>query len=188
VIYGDPGGEFDGAIPAMILTWLGHAKVQLLDGVGIEQWTKAGYDLSTEVHTLPPTTYAAKPIEDFVWSADDLAKNKEDPQVVFLDTRSGNDSDLPSAIVFGPEKLLNANTRTTITPEEGRMKLAERSVTSDKTVVICGDSASQVSLPVLVLKDLGFSKVSIYETESPSGDRPAPTAAVAHETPAQANQ
>jgi 3-mercaptopyruvate sulfurtransferase SseA len=43
VIYGNHAGKADGSVPAMILHWLGHPRVQFLDGVGMSEWYKAGH-------------------------------------------------------------------------------------------------------------------------------------------------
>src|SRR5690606_2614130 len=70
IIYGNHAGKADGSVPAMILSWLGQKQVGFLDGVGMTEWYKAGYETSTAPRELPAARYEAQPIEGFVWNID----------------------------------------------------------------------------------------------------------------------
>jgi len=178
VVYGDHAGKADGSIPAMILLWLGHPSVSFLDGIGIEEWKKAGGQVVIEPTRLakanPP--YKAQPIEGFIWNLDDVKKNLDNKDVVFYDTRSTaeyNGTDLrgnkrgghiPGAVLCNYEEFLDKSKgQTTLSPAEVQKKLAERNITPDKTVVLYCQTATRVSLPALVLKDLGYKNVVIYD-------------------------
>ncbi len=88
IVYGNHAGKADGTIPALLLRWLGHEKVKFLDGIGLEEWTKAGFEVSTTSKILPKSNYKASPIQNFVWNLEDLKKSIGDKSVVFYDTRS----------------------------------------------------------------------------------------------------
>jgi thiosulfate/3-mercaptopyruvate sulfurtransferase len=175
IVYGAHAGKADGSVLAMILDWLGQEKVQFLDGVGVDQWTNAGFSLTTEPATLAPAQYAAKPRDNFVWNLDDVLKNLENADVVFYDTRnpkefSGEDKrdnarggHIPGAVCIDYAAFLKKEDSTTLSPAEIHAKLLANGVTPDKTVVLYCQTATRVSLPHLALKDLGYKNIAVYD-------------------------
>lgn len=175
IVYGAHAGKADGSVLAMILDWLGQEKVQFLDGVGVEQWTKAGFSLTAEPTTLPPAQYTAKPIEQFVWDIDDVLANLENGNVVFYDTRNikeftGEDKrdnarggHIPGAVCIDYAAFLKKDDHTTLAPAEVRKQLLARGITPDKTIVLYCQTATRVSLPALALKDLGYTNIAVYD-------------------------
>ncbi len=174
VVYGNHAGKTDGSVPAMILRLLGHRDVAFLDGIGVEQWTASGYALSTQPRTLAPSTYSAVDT-GAVWSLAQVLERLDDPSVVFHDTRSAaefsgkNPRDnargghIPGAALLNYEDLLDPNTRTALPPQAVARKLAARGITPDKTVVLYCQTATRVSLPYLLLGDLGYHNIAVYD-------------------------
>lgn len=174
VVYGNHAGKTDGSVPAMILHWLGHPRVTFLDGVGPSEWQKAGYSLVKDARELPASQYSAQPIAGFVWSLDEVVKNLDNEQVVFYDTRSSAEYEgrdrrsnargghIPGAVLCDFAEFLDSDKRT-LPPEQVREKLAARGITPDKQVVLYCQTATRVSLPILVLRDLGYTNVSVYD-------------------------
>ncbi len=176
VVYGSHAGKADGSVPAAILQWLGHEKVAFLDGIGVDQWTAAGGELSTEPRVLPPSDYDADAEGDFVWNLEEVLEHIGDDDVIFFDTRStaeynGEDKRdnrrggrIPGAIHFNYEDMMSPETKQVIAPAELQAKLDERGITKDKTVVLYCQTATRTSLPQLALNDLGFENVVVYDT------------------------
>lgn len=175
IVYGNHAGKTDGSVPALLLDWLGHEKVAFLDGVGIEEWKLAGNALSTQEVKLQPTTYTAKPKEGYVWLLNDVLENLKDPDVVFYDTRNRNEylgkdlrdnrfgGHIPGAVLVDYAELLDWNTKRVVPVEKAKEILQKNGLTPDKHLVLYCQTATRVSLPALVLRDLGYSKVSIYD-------------------------
>ena len=176
VVYGDHAGKADGSVPAMLLDWLGQRDVAFLDGVGVDQWTATGRTLSTEPTTLPPATYRADAAPDFVWNLPEVLDHLGDGSVVFYDTRTPDEfagteagrrgnahgGHIPGAVELDYASFL-ADNKTTLSKEELKSTLEANGVTPDKTVVLYCQTATRVSLPYLVLKDLGYPKVAVYD-------------------------
>jgi thiosulfate/3-mercaptopyruvate sulfurtransferase len=174
IIYGNHAGKADGSVPAMILSWLGQKDVRFLDGVGLSEWHKAGYETSTEPRQLPAARYAAAPRDGFVWNLHDVLANLTNPRVVFYDTRAPREftgeelksnkrgGHIPGAVLCNYEEFLDKDKKT-ISRDQVARKLAERGITPDKTVVLYCQTATRVSLPYLALRDLGYNDVVIYD-------------------------
>jgi thiosulfate/3-mercaptopyruvate sulfurtransferase len=175
VVYGNHGGKADGSTPASILLWLGHPSVQFLDGVGTDRWKEAGLTLSTEPRKLEPSAYKAQATTNHLWSLDTVLGNLKNDQVVFLDVRSeaeytgANTNDnkrgghIPGARNLNYLALLDRVNQTTLSPEKVKAKLAKLGVTPDKTVVLYCQTATRTSLAELVLRDLGYANVKVYD-------------------------
>ena len=174
IIYGNHAGTADGSIAALIFHFLGHEKVQFIDGIGLDQWTAAGFDVTSEPTLRPTATYTAKPIEKFVWSTDDVLANLDNKDVIFYDTRSqkeytGEDKrdnarggHIPGAVWLDYAAFLNKD-KTTVALPEIKAKLAAAGITPEKKIVLYCQTATRVSLPLLALKDLGYKDVVIYD-------------------------
>lgn len=175
VVYGQHAGKTDGSIPAMILDMLGHEKVCFLDGIGAKAWQEAGQELTTEpTPAREAATYEARPREGVVWNLDDVLRHLGDEQVVFYDTRSPQEfhgknlrdnargGRIPGAVLYDYAAMLDAD-KTCVTPEQAQSDLESRGITPDKTIVLYCQTATRVSLPYLMLKDLGYQNIKVYD-------------------------
>jgi thiosulfate/3-mercaptopyruvate sulfurtransferase len=174
VVYGNHAGRADGTVPAAILLKLGHERIAFLDGIGIEQWKQAGYPVSQKPTKRDPTTYETGPAPDRLWSYHDVLKNLDNPDVVIIDSRTaaefaGTDlrgnkrgGHIPGARLLNSEDFLDAQSLTTISPDEARRKV-EAVAPKGKTIVIYCQSGTRCSLKELILKDLGYTDVVLYD-------------------------
>ncbi len=174
VVYGSHAGKNDGTTPAAILSWLGHERLSYLDGLGIEEWKKAGFEVSTEARELPQTTYKANAQTEWVWNLEKVLANINAENVVFLDVRtpeefSGKDlrgnkhgGHIPKAVNMDYETMLQAD-KLVVSKADAKKMFEEAGVTPDKTVVLYCQTATRTSLAQLALKDLGYDKVALYD-------------------------
>lgn len=175
VVYGDHAGKATGSVPAAILHWLGQREVYFLDGVGVQQWVGSGRSLETTVNVNPPSSYDADPIEHFVWNLDDVLSNIGSKNVIFYDTRSAKEfagidkrdnargGHIPGAVLIDYADFLDKEQKTVLPREVVEQKLAEKQITKDKTIVLYCQTATRTSLPLLALKDLGYTNVVLYD-------------------------
>ena len=177
VVYGDHGGSKTGTLPVMLLRWLGHNQAHFLDGVGLEQWKRAGYAVSTQPRTLATATYEAQPDADFLWTTDDVRAALGRENVVIVDTRSEDEytganlrsnrrgGHIPGAVRVNYSDLMHWPDRTTLPPSEAQQVLREKGLTSktDITYVLHCQTATRVSENYLVMKDLGYERVAVYD-------------------------
>ena len=84
VVYDDAGGMIAGRL-WWLLRWIGHERVALLDG-GINQWSKEGRDLSTEV---PHSAHADLDVNlhDWVVTTEDVVANLQRQAFCVVDAR-----------------------------------------------------------------------------------------------------
>ncbi len=174
VIYGNHAGKADGSVPAAILLKLGHKDVAFLDGVGLERWEAAGLPVSDVPVVLEPARYIAKVAIDTVWSADDLLKNLGNEDVVIIDSRTpaeylgqdlrGNQrgGHIPGARLLNSEDFLNVASGTTISRAAAQEKV-EKLIPRGKKVVIYCQSGTRCSHEELILRDLGYDNVILYD-------------------------
>ncbi len=175
VVYGNHAGQTDGSIPAMILHWLGHEQVSFLDGVGVEAWKNAGFELSAEPVSPSPAQFRAEPIEGFVWNLDDVLANLQNPNVAFYDTRSlgeytGQDKrnnahggHIPGAVRIDYAEQIQGQGKTLSEKDAIVQRLKAEGITPDRTIVLYCQTSTRVSLPYLILKDLGYPDVVVYD-------------------------
>ena len=177
VVYGDHGGSKTGTLPVMLLRWLGHDRAHFLDGVGLKQWKRAGYAVSTQLRTLSPATYEARPDANFLWTTDDVRAALDRENVVIVDTRSKDEytganprsnrrsGHIPGAVRVNYSDLMHWPDRTTLPPSEAQQVLREKGLTSkaDITYVLHCQTATRVSENYLVMKDLGYESVAVYD-------------------------
>lgn len=175
VIYGNYAGKADGSLPAALLLKLGHEKVAFLDGVGLDEWKAAGYAITTSATKLPASQYKAHPDAKRLWSYEDVLKNLDNPDVVIVDSRTpaefeGKDlrgnkrgGHIPGAKLFNAEDFLDQATHRTIDLEAARKRI-EAEIPKDKTVVIYCQSGTRCSHKELILKDLGYKNVVLYDS------------------------
>jgi thiosulfate/3-mercaptopyruvate sulfurtransferase len=180
VVYGNHGGKRDGSIPAMILDWLGQERVYFLDGKGYDRWLAAGHAPQTEAVKLKPARYEADPDDAFLWSLADVQQHLKDNRdgVVFYDTRSlaeytGEDSrrnrrggHIPDAVHADYADLLaedkQVKSRSEIEAIFAKQGLPEAKAAGKPIVMYC-QTSTRVSLPYLILKDLGYDNIAVYD-------------------------
>ncbi|MEM6551769.1 MAG: rhodanese-like domain-containing protein [Planctomycetota bacterium] len=175
VVYGNHAGKADGSVPAMILDMLGHETVYFLDGIGTTAWTDAGQPLNTGAGfvTVTPVTYEPQYAERAVWTLNDIKAGLGRDDVVFYDTRTeeeflGTDhrsnarkGHLPNAVRINYADLMD---NYQAKDADALRKLhTDAGITPDKHIVLYCQTATRVSLPYLVLKDLGYPNVHIYD-------------------------
>ena len=174
VVYGNHAGKADGSVPAAILLKLGHEKVAFLDGIGLERWKAAGYPISTEIVKRAATQYEGRPDRRKLWSYRDVLQNLKNDDVVIVDSRtpaefSGQDlrgnkrgGHIPGARLLNSEDFLDKANGTTISIEAAKAKI-EKLIPKGKTVVVYCQSGTRCSHEELILKDLGYEKVVLYD-------------------------
>ncbi len=176
VVYGNFAGKADGSVPVMILDMLGHERAMFLDGVGIARWETAGHPIETGPGgETTRAVYRAEPVADAVWNLADVQAHLNDPQVVFHDTRSAREYDgrdkrdntrgghIPGAVLLDYADLLDPRTQGSLPREQARRLLEERGITPEKTVVLYCQTATRVSLPYLLMRDMGYPHVKVYD-------------------------
>lgn len=174
VVYGNHAGTTDGSVPAMVLQWLGHEKVQFLDGVALTEWQAAGGAIETTVSVRPVAKYVARPVENFVWNLPDVTRHLKDDAVVFYDTRSTGEytgqaigqnargGHIPGAVHLDYAAFLT-DQKTALPPAEVQAKLQAAGITPEKKIVLYCQTSTRVSLPLLMLRDLGYNNLAIYD-------------------------
>ena len=178
VVYGNHAGQRDGSVAAMILDWLGQKRVYFLDGVAYNEWVDAGRPTETAAVTRPPAEYVAAPSEQFVWNLEDVKAHLGKGDVVFYDTRSldeytGADirdntrgGHIPGAVWADYAELLDKDRK--VRPRAEVEAILEKqglpaAKAAGKPIVMYCQTSTRVSLPYLVLHDLGYDKVAIYD-------------------------
>ena len=175
VVYGSHAGTADGSVAAMLLDWLGQEDVSFLDGIGPTEWMAAGQPLTTVPTVRPPAVYRAKVRPGVILTLADVLADERLPGVLFLDCRTPGEfagepdgrgnrfgGHIPGAVDLSHDAFLTP-TKKLVSRELIEKLLAERGITPDKTVVLYCQTGTRVSLPYLVLKDLGFGKVAVYD-------------------------
>lgn len=174
VVYGNYAGKADGSIPAAILLKLGHKRVAFLDGIGVNEWKSAGYAIENKPIERPATEYHASPDAKRLWNYEDVLANLHNSGVVIVDSRTpeefaGKDlrgnkrgGHIPGAVLLDAEEFLDPKTHKTIAADEARKRI-EAAVPKDKTVVIYCQSGTRCSHKELMLKDLGYDNVVLYD-------------------------
>ncbi len=174
VVYGNHAGKADGSVPAAILVKLGHRSVKFLDGVGLDRWKAAGYPVSREATVLKAAAYQANADTSRLWSYKDVLKNLDNDDVVIVDSRTaaeyaGKDlrgnkrgGHIPGARLLSSDDFLDKATGKTIDPETAKAKI-EALIPKRKTVVVYCQSGTRCSHEELILKDLGYDNVVLYD-------------------------
>jgi thiosulfate/3-mercaptopyruvate sulfurtransferase len=175
VVYGNHAGRADGSVPAAILLKLGHTNVAFLDGVGLDEWKKAGGDVSKEPRKLAPSKYVAKAETKRLWSYKDVLANLENKDVLVIDSRTpaeyagldlrGNlrGGHIPGAQLLNAEDFLDKDTKQTVSFDAAKARVEKLIPDKSKTVVIYCQSGTRCSHKELLLKDLGYKNVVLYD-------------------------
>ncbi len=181
VVYGNHAGKADGSLPLMVLDMIGHrGGLYFLDGVGTQRWESAGHALETTPRSHPAKNYSATKLATEIWDLPDVLQHLQRDDVVFWDTRSleewrgtetrGNARTgiIPGAMTLDYDRFLDValdggSDRHTIDADAARQLLVDHRITPDKTVVLYCQTSTRVSLPYLLLRQLGYDRVRVYD-------------------------
>jgi thiosulfate/3-mercaptopyruvate sulfurtransferase len=181
VVYGNHGGKTDGSLLVMLLDWLGHEQVYFLDGIGVDVWLAAGQELSQEPTVRTASTFDATPDADFLVNLTDVQAALALPaeqRPIFYDTRSLGEFEgstlrsnargghIPEAVHADYAELLTAD--KTLKPLAEIKEILARlglfdEANAGRPIVLYCQTSTRVSLPYLVLHDLGFDDVRVYD-------------------------
>jgi thiosulfate/3-mercaptopyruvate sulfurtransferase len=173
-VYGSQAGKADGSVAATILMKLGHKSVVFVDGVGIDAWKQAGYPVSVEARTLKPSIYKAHPDTGRLWSYKDVLDHLGDKDTVFVDSRTPEEFEgkdlrgnkrgghIPGAKLLSSEEFF-AKDKTTIDYDQAKQKIESLIPDKGKKVVIYCQSGTRCTHKELLLKDLGYDNVILYD-------------------------
>jgi thiosulfate/3-mercaptopyruvate sulfurtransferase len=87
VAYDDMGLPLGSARLWWALSYYGHDGVRVLDG-GLLQWRSEGRALSTEVPSVEPMTFEARPRADWIADKQQVAAARDDPNALIIDCLS----------------------------------------------------------------------------------------------------
>ena len=186
VLYGDK------ASPApyfgyVTLRWLGVTRAYIYHG-GIDDWESAGKALATDLVRLPAVAFEARPDAQRLVSTREVVERLDNPQVQIVDVRTAREhrgediralrgGHIPGSINIPyeanwvdpdtPRKLA----RRVVANKDGmnlkpRAELAQLYAALDpekETIVYC-QSGSRASETAVVLEQLGFRNVRIYDS------------------------
>jgi thiosulfate/3-mercaptopyruvate sulfurtransferase len=141
--------------------YAGFKKVHVLDG-GIGSWTGA---LTKEATVAKPTTFALSQKRENRVQKDYVATKVGSSDVVIVDgrvTQAFEDGHIPTAKVFPANEYVGKGTFRR--DRKDLLKdLAAKGITPDKQVVSYCGSGMAAANAFLVLKDLGFDKLVLYD-------------------------
>jgi thiosulfate/3-mercaptopyruvate sulfurtransferase len=169
------------------LRWLGADNARVYHG-GIDDWKSAGQPMATDFVKLPPVAFKAQPDPQLLISTREVVEKLGDPAVQIVDARStreyrGEDiralrgGRIPGAVNIPyeanwvdpdtPRKLA----RRAVTDKDG-MNLKPRDdlaklyagLDPDKETIVYCQSGWRASETATVLKELGFSRVRVYDS------------------------
>lgn len=86
VVYDAMGGALAAARLWLMLHWLGHAQVALLDG-GWQAWEASGNPTRSGSEHRTPRTFTPQPCPDLIVTTDEVTRLLDDPAVLLIDAR-----------------------------------------------------------------------------------------------------
>ncbi len=173
VAYDDMGGTMAAARVWWLLRWLGHAAVAVLDG-GWHQWLKLQMPVRGGVEQRPGRQFVPHPRDEWIVTADQVDRMRQDPHQRLLDARSADRfrgenetiDPLPGHIPGAISTPYAGN----LDPEERflpREQLSERyrkllgDVPVDQVVVYCGSGVTAAH-DILAMKLAGMGEARLY--------------------------
>lgn len=169
------------------LRWLGAQKLSVYHG-GIDDWKSANRPVATDMLRLPAVVFRAKPDHGLLVSTREVVARLNDPNVQIVDARTvreykGEDiralrgGHIPGAVNIPyesnwmdpdtPRKLMrrqvNSKDGMNLKPREALAQLYAGLDREKETIVYC-QSGVRASETAVVLKDLGFRKVRVYDS------------------------
>ena len=169
VAYDDTQGVFAARFLVTALL-LGHdpEKLHLLDG-DFSSWQR-DHETTTEAVDPTPTEYesdpdAETPLLSF-GTVQDLLPAAEAGDVTLVDTREDwefAEEHLPGAVQLDWREMVDDESRGLKPDRELREILEDRGITPEKRTVLYCNTARRVSHTYLVLRELGYENVELYE-------------------------
>ncbi len=172
VAYDDEGGGKAGRL-LWTLDVLGHTRFSLLNG-GIHAWANEGYPVECGVVHCSHSRYQAICTQHGYADKDYILRNLDNPDVVFLDTRTPEEfhgiarhaaraGHIPGAVNMDWELALDMSRNLRLKSEqELRALLEERRVTPNREVIVYCQTHHRSSHTYVVLKVLGFPRIRGY--------------------------
>lgn len=152
-----------------VLRYLGHDKVQILDG-GLRKWLKEGRPLTQETPKVAKAIYKPKPRPDWALKTADLARS----QALVVDARSlgeysGKDAGgarqgghIPGAKSFVWERVA-APLATFPDARTMRTEFKKAGITPEREIVLyCNGGLGRSTYLFAALTALGYEKVRVY--------------------------
>ena len=162
-IYDDTFGALSSRV-VWALQYIGHKDAKLLD-VTFSQWKNLGYEISTEVPDIEPTTHSVKTNPKILATAEYLEKVKENKNVVIIDNRERLnylEQHIPGAINI-PYRTLATDGKILRTKEGMKNLLKNRGISEDAEIITyCGSVGTLSGLAYYALKSIGVPNVKLY--------------------------
>lgn len=168
VAYDDAGGMVAGRLWWM-LRWLGHERVQVLDG-GVDAWSAAGGEMVTEVPAVAPTAFEPRVRDGMTVDRAWLLEHAGDPGVIVVDARAPEryrgevepidprGGHIPGAINLPyADNLAGGRFRTPAALRARYAALAD----ADTVVVYCGSGVSAAH-DLMALEACGIAGARLY--------------------------
>ncbi len=154
----------DGALAARLvwsMRYYGHKDIRLLDG-GMPTWAASGKEVSVQASTFPASTYPVQRVRsEMMVDKQYVLDHLEDPEVVLLDVRSNEEWDagrIPGARHLDWHEAIENHLF-----KDDATLLEMYSLPSDKTIVIYCQTGTRASVTYVILKELGFRDVRVYD-------------------------
>ncbi len=166
-----------------ILEYLGHKKVQILNG-GLTKWIADGYPATTEItHFVPEFSYSPNPYYRKRKGAekDEILENLNNPDFIIIDTRTISEYEgailygeargghIPGAINFPFDEVLESDTKAFKIPEEIEEIFKEKGIPVDflsrkkKAFVTYCTAGIRSGHTYFLLRLMGYSKPKNYD-------------------------
>ncbi|MGD2139719.1 MAG: sulfurtransferase [Burkholderiales bacterium] len=168
------------------LSYLGVDNVRVYHG-GIDDWKAAGKPLASDLVVPTPVTFTARPDPDQLITTAEVISKLGDPSVQIVDARTGNEylgediralrgGHIPGAVNIPyqsnwidpdtPRKLARRKVSNkdgmNLKPREALNAMYAQLDKDKETIVYC-QSGSRASESVVILRELGFTKVRVYD-------------------------
>ena len=168
------------------MRYLGVANVSVYHG-GIDDWKDGGNPIDTDLVKLPPTTFTATPDASLLVTTREVMQKIGDPSVQIIDARSVNEyagediralrgGHIPGAVNIPYEtnwvdaetpgklarKKVDNKDGMNLKPREALQAMYAQFDPDKETIVYC-QSGSRAAESATILKELGFSKVRVYD-------------------------
>ncbi len=160
VVYDGNDGVFSARL-VWSMRYYGHKDIRLLDG-GMPTWEASGKAVSTEAATFPASDYPVRKVRpDIVVDRQYVLDHIGDPSVFLLDVRSDeewNAGYIPGAVHHDWHTAIDNHLIKDPATLMDMYKLP-----MDKTIVIYCQTGTRASVMYVVLRELGFKDLRIYD-------------------------
>lgn len=154
----------DGVFSARLLwsmRYYGHKDIRVLDG-GMPTWAASGRDVSVQAAAFPASSYPVRKVrDDIVVDMQYVLDHLGDPSVFLLDVRSDeewNNGYIPGATHFDWHTAIENHL---VKDDETLLQMYH--LPRNKQIVIYCQTGTRASVMYVVLKELGFEDVRIYD-------------------------